>query len=266
MSRTGLVAVAVFVGVLVVGTLVDEPRQTAPPSPQTLIGDFHVHAMPGDGFLPVWEIQKEAARRGVDVIAITNHNHNLAMRIGERLGLLADYPLVIRGQELTARTFHMAVAGTTTVIDSGLSAAQALDAIHAQGGVGIAAHPFARSWRDGDVEALRKLDGAEVAHPAVKLRPEWGPELRAFYERARRVNPDLAPIGSSDFHGGRVGVYCTQLTVSEASQAGVLEAIRQGRTAAFGPGQSVCPEIRYGLPTVIALAALVALVVAAWRL
>ena len=71
--------------------------------------------MPGDGFLPVWEIQKEAARRGIDVVAITNHNHNLAWRIAQSLGLLAEYPLVIPGQELTTPTFHMAAVGVTSI-------------------------------------------------------------------------------------------------------------------------------------------------------
>jgi hypothetical protein len=203
----------------------------------------------------------------VDVIAITNHNHNLALRIGQRLGLVAEYPIVIPGQEVTTRSFHMVAVGVTAMIDSGLSAREALDAIHAQGGVGIAAHPFAASWRDADVEALRRLDGAEVAHPASRMRPEWGPELREFFQRARAVNPDLAPIGSSDFHGGRVGHYCTHLTVDDVSRDGVLAAIRHGRTVAFGPEQRMCGPERsaYGLHTVFALMALLALAVVVVR-
>ena len=267
MRRLSLAARAVFAAVVVTGTLTDVPGRSAPASGTLLVGDFHVHAMPGDGFLPVWEIQREASRRGVDVIAITNHNHSLALRIGQRLGLLTGYPIVIPGQEVTSPSFHMTAVGVTTMVDSDLSAREALDAIHAQGGVGIAAHPFKRSWIDADVEALRRLDGAEVAHPSMAMRPSWDAELRAFYETARQVNPDLAAIGSSDFHGGRVGLYCTHVTVDEVSQEGILEGIRRGRTVALGPRQSACsgavPD--YGLHTVLALVALVSLAVVVVR-
>ena len=263
MTRVRVVAIILYAAAVLAGTLTDVPRRQAPASPARLIGDFHVHAMPGDGFLPVWEIQKEAARRGIDVVAITNHNHNLAWRIAQSLGLLAEYPLVIPGQELTTPTFHMAVVGVTSMVDSRLSAREALDAIHAQGGVGIAAHPFAKSWTDTDVEALRRLDGAEVGHPSIAMRASWDAELRAFYERARRENPRVAAIGSSDFHGGQLGRYCTALDVPEPTARGVVDAIRGGRTTAYGAPSPPCPAVAAdrGLHTAIALAGLLALAV-----
>jgi predicted metal-dependent phosphoesterase TrpH len=265
MNRVTWSALSIFIGATIAGTLTDMPRRTTPVFPGVAVGDFHVHAMPGDGFLPVWEVQREANRRGLDAIAITNHNHQLALRIGRRLGLLSDYPIVIPGQEVTARTFHMAAVGINATIDSELGARAALDAIHVQGGVGIAAHPFAKAWRDTDVDALRRLDGSEVGHPAIALRPEWARELREFYERARAVNPDLAAIGSSDFHGGRIGAYCTHVTVHAPTQEAVLQAIREGRTAAYSPGQSVCPADQYGVHTVLAFVALLSLAIVVGR-
>jgi hypothetical protein len=193
--------------------------------------------MPGDGALPVWEIQREAARRGLDVVGITNHNDNLSFRVAQASGLLKPYPIVIPGQELTTSGFHMAAIGVRKMVSPYLSARESIGAIHAQGGVAIAAHPVRRSWLENDDEALRMLDGAEVSHPLLLGRAEWGGELLEFLQRARTLNPGIAPIGSTDFHlGAPLGVCRTYLIVDDVSEAGVLDAIRGGRTVASGPG------------------------------
>jgi len=41
--------------------------------------DFHVHAQPGDGALLPWDLAREARRRGLDAIAITNHNQMIGI-------------------------------------------------------------------------------------------------------------------------------------------------------------------------------------------
>jgi hypothetical protein len=65
------------------------------------------------------------------------------------------------------------------------------------------------------------------------LFPEAGGELPAFYARARALRRDLAPIGSSDFHAFAPMGWCrTYVLATEATEAGVLEAIRRGRTVA----------------------------------
>jgi len=230
------IAAITFLACVVTGTLIDPAGRTRPAGPTVLVGDFHVHAFPADGMLPVWSIQREAERRGLDVVAITNHNRNFAMPLARASRLLNDYPIVIPSQELTTPRFHMAAIGVTKMIDWRLPAADAIDAIHAQGGVAIASHPVPKSWTDDDPRVLASLDGAEVAHPTILGIVKRQNQLLAFYERVRRVNPDLAPIGSTDFHGGGpLGVCRTYVIVDEVSVGGVLEAIRHGRTVAAGP-------------------------------
>ena len=232
-----LAAAAVFVAAVIAGSVVDRATATTPVAPTVLAGDFHIHGMPGDGALPVWEIQREAVRRGLDVIAITNHNDNLSYRIAQASGLLKPYPIVIPGQELTTSRFHIAAIGVRTMVSATLSAHEAITAIHAQGGIAIAAHPSPRSWREDDEAALRMLDGSEVSHPIVIGRPHRGAELLEFFQRARTLNPDIAPIASTDFHlGTPLGLCRTYLIVDDVSEAGVLDAIRRGRTVATGPG------------------------------
>lgn len=231
------IAGVTFALAVLAGTLIDRPSSAPPAAPTVLAGDFHVHAAPGDGVLPVWEVQREAARRALDVIAITNHNQDVAARMALALGFVEPYPIVIPSQELTTAGFHMTAIGVSEMIDWRLPAADAIAAIHAQGGVAIAAHPLEKSWLDVSPDALRMLDGSEVSHPMILGRAQWGAELLTFFGEARAVNPDLAPIGSSDFHGATpLGLCRTYLIVEEVSRAGVLDAIRRGRTVASGPG------------------------------
>ncbi len=256
-TRTRFAALIAFALLVLVGTLTDVPRTAGPRNPSLLAADFHVHAAPGDGLLPVWEIQREAGRRGLDVVAITNHNHRLAIRIARGLRLVGDYPIVIDGQELTAPDFHMAAVGAEQVVDPWLSAVDAIAEIQRTGGVAIAAHPGDRSWRVTSTDALLALDGAEVAHPTMFDDRETDAEIRGFFERVRRLNPDVAAIGSSDFHfGGPVGVCRTDVSVEDASSEGVLRAIKRGRTTA----KCAAPRyFGYGLSTWLAGAAIIAL-------
>jgi predicted metal-dependent phosphoesterase TrpH len=278
MTSKRLIALGVFATILVAGSATDLPRVTSAPSATVLTADFHVHAAPGDGFLPVWEIQREAERRGLDVVAITNHNHDLATRLARLTGLVQPYPIVIDSQELTTPGFHMAAVGVSRMIDWRLSAIQAIDAIHAAGGIAIAAHPGDGSWQVKDENALRAIDGIEVAHPGMFIDAGAEREYRALFDRARTVNPSVAAIGSSDFHVGAVVAACrTYVFVQETSREAVLNAIRDGRTVATCPGGRVTgpedliqmagdrlnPEqpmrFGYGLSTWIALTALIAL-------
>jgi hypothetical protein len=237
MTRMRLAGAGAFAAAVVAGTISDVTVKAVPGGTTVLVGDFHVHGMPGDGALPVWEIQREAGRRGLDVVAITNHNDNSSLRLANGLGLVKAYPIVIPGEELTTRDFHMAAVGVTTMIDPRLPARDAIAAIHAQGGVAIAAHPVATEWRVEDPEALKALDGAEVAHPIILGGSKWDVQLREFFQRTRAVNPDIAPIGSTDYHMAMpLGLCRTYLIVDEISREGVLDAIRRGRTVASGPG------------------------------
>jgi len=195
-----------------------------------LSGDFHVHAFVGDGGLAPWMLQRQAARVGLDVIAITNHNQTLAGRIGRWAARRSAGPMVIVGEEITARDFHLIGVGIEEAVEWDQPAAAAIDQVHAQGGVAIAAHPLHGFAEGYDERALAQLDGLEAAHPDV-LRSAIGPQFEEFYQRTLARNPEIAAIGSSDFHmGGPLGWCRTLLLVRERSEAGVIDAIRDGRT------------------------------------
>lgn len=228
---------ALIVAGAVVGTIADRiPSRQAVRAGDywVLSGDFHVHAFPGDGALAPWMLRDEAARAGLDVIAVTNHNQALTGRLAEWISASGDGPLMLTGQEVTNPEYHMVAAGLHRAVNADQPAAGAIADVHAQGGVAIAAHP-SRRFRGYDGDAtVAALDGAEAAHSGIHFDDAFRRDLSAFFERARRINPDVAAIGSSDFHAmpPRLGLSRTYLFVRERTKAGVLDAIRDGRTLA----------------------------------
>ena len=195
---------------------------------QILSGDFHVHAFVGDGGIAPWMLQRHAQHVGLDVIAITNHNQTLAGRLG-RAAAQPSGPLVLVGEEITGRDYHLIGVGIERPVNWDQPARGAIADVHAQGGVAIAAHPM-HGFDGYDPVALADLDGVEVAHHDA-LSATIGLQFEEFYQRTLARNPEVAAIGSSDFHtSGPMGLCRTYLFVRERSEAGVIQAIRDGRT------------------------------------
>ena len=235
-TRAGAVAL-ILVGAAI-GTATDRvsPRPALRAGEYwVLSGDFHVHASPGDGALSPWMLRDEAARAGLDVIAVTNHNQSFTGRLANRVSEAGDRPLMLPGEEITNPQYHMIAVGIErTVNGAQLSAVDAIAEVHAQGGAAIAAHPSWRFHGYDDDATVALLDGAEAVHSDVHRDQAFRRDLEAFFARARRMNPDIAAIGSSDFHAmpPALGRCRTYLFVRERTKAGVVDAIRSGRTLA----------------------------------
>jgi hypothetical protein len=194
--------------------------------------DLHVHTAPGDGALLPWDLAREARRRGLDAIAITDHNQMIGVRATSPLSTPFGV-LLIPGEEITTPHAHVAAVGLDHAVDWRGSIPAIAAAVHAQGGVAIAAHPVGdqrASWTDDD---FRAVDGVEVAQPAMFTRSTYRRDLRSAYDQARRAHPNIAAIGSSDYHTAEPIGFCrTYVFVREATAAGVIDAIRGGRTVA----------------------------------
>jgi len=216
-----------------------------------LEADFHVHAFAGDGALGPWDLRREARRRGLDVIAVVNHNQMLTPLLASRVARAAGDVLMIPGQEFTGVGYHMVAAGIRHTVDWRLPPARAIEAVHAQGGIAIAAHPSRLYQAQYDDEALRTIDGVEVFHPAVKKFDVFRVDLPLFFARAQRARANVAPIGSSDFHfHAPMGEARTYVLASDFSERAVLDAVRAGRTVVYDHVGKV-----YGSPEWVALVA-----------
>jgi predicted metal-dependent phosphoesterase TrpH len=232
-------SLALCIAGLVAGTL--EPRAPAREPLRSgtdwlLAVDFHVHGFPGDGALPPWVLRDQAARAGLDAFVLTNHNRVSTARAARRMFGDTPGPLVIVGQEVTGRGFHIAAAGLEERVDWTSGAAAAIRAIHAEHGVAIAAHPSA-AYRGGwDDAAIALLDGVERAHPSMQTPPA-DRQFTEFDAHAAALKPGIAFIGSSDYHVALAPGYCrTWVLARERSAAAIVAAVREGRTAAMDMG------------------------------
>jgi PHP-associated len=232
------------------GTLADRPRARPPlvlGGYRVLAVDFHTHSSTwSDGTLTPWGLVLEAERQGLDAIAITGHNQVSDGQLGRWFSRVAGGPIVLPGEEIVSPTYHLIAAGIEEKVGFLQSAASAIDAVHRQGGIAIAAHPlreFSAGWDDG---AMQRLDGAEICHPLIYSHEDAQRDFERFSARA-----PVAAIGSSDYHGfGQMGLCRTYVFARDNSAQAILEAVRAHRTVVYGrDGQA------YGDPMLVKLAA-----------
>jgi len=218
---------------------------------QVLAADFHIHSFPLSwGVLSPWDTVLEARRQGLDVIAVTPHNHTWVAKVARWFSRRSGDPMVLVGEEIHSIAYHVLAVGIRNTIDWRQQARSAIDEVHRQGGVAIAAHPIA-SYSGYDMEAMQKLDGAEVVHPLGLRNDTFAAELRQFFGRT-----PLTAIGGSDYHFGpmapdlgEMGLCRTYVFVRERSEQAILDALRERRTVVYDR------EHVYGDPAMIQLAA-----------
>src|SRR5580692_3178311 len=112
-----------------------------------LAGDLHAHTVHSDGVLTVSELAVLAVERGLDFIAVTDHNtishHAELPAAARRYGIT-----LLPGQEVTTDGGHAGALGDVGWIDFRRPADDWLDATQARGGLLSINHPFAGpvSW------------------------------------------------------------------------------------------------------------------------
>lgn len=108
--------------------------------------DIHIHTSVSDGLAsPAAVLEWVSAHTDLGVIAITDHN--AVEGALEAAALAKDYQIeVIVGQEVDTTNGHVIGLWAPERIEPGSSAQHTVDAIHAQGGLAVVAHPFAPRW------------------------------------------------------------------------------------------------------------------------
>lgn len=169
--------------------------------------DMHIHSLYSDGTASVASILDHVARHTtLDVVAITDHERiDGALRAAEHHAA-GDYPFdLVLGEEITTRRGHVLALFITERIRPLRPLDETLRAIHAQGGIAIAAHPLApiplsvgsrslRQVRDdprGDVH----LDAIELFNPSHAGRTRQGARLDL-----NRDQLGIPGVGNSDAH------------------------------------------------------------------
>ena len=168
--------------------------------------DLHVHTHHSDGQDSPAEVLAWASRIGLDVIAITDHDAIDGARIAAELARQDPEGCeVVVGEEVSSRDGHILALFIQDLVPPDLSAEETVAAIHAQGGVAIAAHPY---WRTNSTDHAGRAYGlgdriAEVAFDAVEvINGGFTPSMIGANRRAGWVAEALGrtPVGGSDAH------------------------------------------------------------------
>jgi len=238
------------------------PSPTAGRGPGWYRGDLHLHSGHSDGSCdslsgarvpcPLFRTIEQAAARGLDFVAVTEHNtssHAAALR---ELAPYFDRMLLIPAREITTFHGHFNVFGITTPLDFRIapgidnSFERIAKEVHARGGIVAINHPGLPSgevcmgcgWTMAEAD-LALADAVEAVNGASSGPATGGAEGPVsgitFWLDALRSGNSLTAIGSSDNHdparagAGAIGVPATVLFAADLTQAAIFQAIRDGR-------------------------------------
>jgi predicted metal-dependent phosphoesterase TrpH len=163
-----------------------------------------MHTTASDGWPTPQELVEHAARRAkLDVIAVTDHDTiEGAQRAQEYAAKRARFHVIV-GEEVSSRDGHIVALFLDRRVRPGMSAAATLDAIHDQGGLAIAVHPFWRTQRRARTSPAHGVGwlAAELDFDAIEVENAT-PGFYLVNQLAHRLNLGLgaAELGSSDAH------------------------------------------------------------------
>ncbi len=171
------------------------PRRDLPATTgrRWLAGDLHTHTVHSDGAMTVPELARFAVSRGLDYIAVTDHNtvsHHAelpALAAAHGIGLLP-------GQEVTTGDGHAGALGALPWIDFRETADEWLNATERGGGLLSVNHPIGGdvSWM---IPMRRRPPLVEVWHWSW-LDPHWTTPLAWWLA----WDDAAIPVGGSDWH------------------------------------------------------------------
>ena len=200
--------------------------------------DLHIHSQASpDGRMPVDEILRRARECGLNGVAITDHD-----RLYRPDGTEPQDLLVIPGVEFSTEHGHLLGLFLTEPIpfsrekgrapDAPGGVRELIEAIHAQGGLAVLAHPFEHNSSEERLLPLAPLlDGMETWNGRANRRfPDANARAAAF--AATHALPGLA---GSDAHLLREignGIVCVE--AEAPTLAAVKAAIAAGRCTVSG--------------------------------
>jgi predicted metal-dependent phosphoesterase TrpH len=162
--------------------------------------DLHIHTIHSDGTASVPQLlEYVSACTDLRLIAVTDHDSikgvEQAAQLGREFGIA-----VVSGEEVSTVDGHLLALFVDTFLPPGRPAAETIAAIHAQGGLAIAPHPFDRSVPSLGRHGLNRpgwhFDGIEGFNASV-IWSQRGSN-RAAQEAAAELGLPLT--GGSDAH------------------------------------------------------------------
>jgi predicted metal-dependent phosphoesterase TrpH len=188
--------------------------------------DLHIHSTYSDGHASVKEIIKAAKRRGLDGIALTDHDTMRGIPAARRYIREQRLDLIlVPGIEVNTLEGHLLVLGVDKPPERMRSPEETIEMAHDLGGIADVPHPY-HPFRHA-IGRIPDADAVEVYNSKHLFGLANG---RAKLEAKRR---GMSMVAGSDSHFAEtVGMGVTDIEAEDAD--GVLEAIRLGRTKILG--------------------------------
>lgn len=187
--------------------------------------DFHVHSFASpDSLTRPEEVLAAMDRRGLDLVAITDHN---TIEGALALKELAPHRVIV-GEEVRTTQGELLAYFIHEAIPPDLPPEEAIARIRAQGGVVAVSHPLDRLRREAMgfryvVRLIDKIDALEV----YNARCLWGGDNQRA-EKMARAHGLLALAGSDAHTAGEIGAAWVELPAFTDAQ-GLLAALREGQ-------------------------------------
>jgi hypothetical protein len=165
--------------------------------------DLHIHSNHSDGLAKIPEIMEHvASNTDLKVIAITDHNTIEGALFAKELEALYGVEVIV-GEEVSSRDGHVIGLFLTEEIPPGLTPAETVARIRAQGGIAIIPHPFSGRGvfgpfgRSGFAAAVGEMafHALEVYNSVPYLG--WANRVAA---RVFAGGHGIAAVGGSDAH------------------------------------------------------------------
>ena len=215
------------------------------------LADLHLHTTYSDGTATVPEVLARAAASNLQVIAITDHDA-IAGALEARQ-LARDFGVeVIVGEEVSTAEGHVLALFVEDFLPPGRPAAETIAAVHAQGGLCVAPHPY--DWavvslgRFGFRErclADWRFDAIEAFNAGLT-----GPRRRANTQAQHvALALELPAVGGSDAHSvATIGTGFTRFAGTSADD--LYRSITGGHVAWGGHTWTAAQYLEVGWLTV----------------
>ena len=188
--------------------------------------DLHVHTCySSDGMTTPREVVAYSKRRGLDGVAITDHD-----TVHGALKLLGKTDLIIiPGIEITTLGGHILALNVTKPITPNLTLSETIQRIHEAGGIAVAAHPVALFKSFWLKDATLNFDAIEVINSA-----NFPFSLSTHLSRRLAVRLNLPQIAGSDAHYGPEIGFAYTLFDAYPEVDEIMRAIKNGAIVPFG--------------------------------
>lgn len=186
--------------------------------------DLHVHTCYSpDAVTPLKEVVTYSKKRGLDGVAITDHD-----TLAGALKLQNSDLIVIPGIEITTLGGHLLALNVTTLIPAKLGINETIQRIHEAGGIAVAAHPTL-FYKSAPIQQTASYDAIEVINSAAIPF-----QLFTYLNRKLATRLNLPQTAGSDSHyAPEIGAAYTVIE-ADPDVDEIVRAIKKGATIPVG--------------------------------